>query len=525
MRDLQSVVSKYCHSVLVLRCYTALLVILWNFNMFFYAGFLEIYIADIFKEWDTNHPEILHFILSIHYIAIPLYPLVGVIADVWTGRYRVIVVSIYCCFIGWLITAVSYFTVDLHIVPTIALILGICFQLIGMAGFTSTILPFLVDQTIAVGASTDELTSLLYWYGTGYPFSLWIRSVLKCSIHNWDVTGGVCLVVSGTSIVIVMSSYYILRQVLDTTPQISNPFKLIFQVLNYSRRTKYPENRSALTYYLDEAPSRLDIGKNKYGGPFKEEQVEDVKTVLRILPLFVCLFGTTQAIEVLDYTKFMSNAKSFLQCTIVTKGFYHFPLFLYGLSFIIIILPCFNKYIPSMLKRIQIGLGICLLSVLMYLAIDVAASLKGTDNSCWLNTTQHHNATAGIHYHWVLLPEMFSGVGFGTTAWVAIEFTLAQSPGYMRGLMIGIWYCVLGLGALCSFLLYMPFGYINSSSLPVNCTVFYHSAKSVLVFVIALLFYILAKRYKLRVREEVLNIHHIVTEHYSRYLENSNSSS
>uniref|UniRef100_A0A1X7V432 Uncharacterized protein n=1 Tax=Amphimedon queenslandica TaxID=400682 RepID=A0A1X7V432_AMPQE len=50
---------------------------------------------------------------------------------------------------------------------------------------------------------------------------------------------------------------------------------------------KYPENRSALTYWEEEAPSRLDLGKEKYGGPFTEEEVEDVKTVFRMLPLFI----------------------------------------------------------------------------------------------------------------------------------------------------------------------------------------------------------------------------------------------
>ena len=72
---------------------------------------------------------------------------------------------------------------------------------------------------------------------------------------------------------------------LDTNNKTANPIKLIYKVLNYARTTKYPKNRSAFTYLDEEHPSRLDFGKDKFGGPFTEEEVEDVKTVLRILPL------------------------------------------------------------------------------------------------------------------------------------------------------------------------------------------------------------------------------------------------
>ena len=37
-----------------------------------------------------------------------------------------------------------------------------------------------------------------------------------------------------------------------------------------------------LTYWEDDIiPSRVDLGKSKYGGPFTIAQVEDVKTILR----------------------------------------------------------------------------------------------------------------------------------------------------------------------------------------------------------------------------------------------------
>ena len=70
-----------------------------------------------------------------------------------------------------------------------------------------------------------------------------------------------------------------------------NPFKNIYRVLKYAWKHKVPERRSAFTYWEENIPPRIDLGKDKYGGPFTTEEVEDTKTFLRILPLLLCLFG------------------------------------------------------------------------------------------------------------------------------------------------------------------------------------------------------------------------------------------
>ena len=59
-----------------------------------------------------------------------------------------------------------------------------------------------------------------------------------------------------------------------------NSLKIIVRVLCYSYKHRHPENRSAFTYWENYIPSRIDLGKEKYGGPFIYEQVEHVKTML-----------------------------------------------------------------------------------------------------------------------------------------------------------------------------------------------------------------------------------------------------
>ena len=65
-------------------------------------------------------------------------------------------------------------------------------------------------------------------------------------------------------------------------PKPPNSLRTIYQVLKFAAN-KAPLNRSALTYWEEDIPSRMDLGKSRYGGPFTTEQVEDVKTFFKII--------------------------------------------------------------------------------------------------------------------------------------------------------------------------------------------------------------------------------------------------
>ena len=115
--------------------------------------------------------------------------------------------------------------------------------------------------------------------------------------------------------------------------------------------------------------------------------MEDVKTVLRFLPLLLCIIGGAQ-IEYVHYVAYLAGVdgnldhgakhKLYLQCFIDNKGLFHCSMFFFLPVLKLIVQPCscFNKYLPSMLKRIQISIGIYLLSILMYLAIDFQTELQ-----------------------------------------------------------------------------------------------------------------------------------------------------
>ena len=99
---------------------------------------------------------------------------------------------------------------------------------------------------------------------------------------------------------------------------------------------------------------------------------------------------------------------------------------------------------------------------------------------------------------------------------VSLEFTVAQSPVHMRGVMVGLWYAASwAFGYLINTIVKFSF---NCESQYICTSFYYYITKSVLVLIILIVFVILAKFYKYRVRENEVNIVQIVDDHYQRYI-------
>ena len=283
----------------------ALLVLLWSTMMFLYQYFIINYVA-YDSIMSSKHRYYTQYVL--YYMALPTYLVTGLVADICAGRYKIIVASIYCSFIGWITLCVSFYVTHKYVHFTLVLV-GYSLSTVGAAGIQSIAVPFNIDQMI--GATADELSTIIYWQCFGLPFGLSSAKISSCFITYKVYQQSVGICVSGVAITIVMVTYYLLRHHLDTTPLLTNPVKLIVKVLNYARKNKYPRSRSALTYWEESAPSRLDLGKDKYGGPFTEEEVEDVKTFLRFLPLSICIFGHLKHKEKnLSYVNWGGGARS-----------------------------------------------------------------------------------------------------------------------------------------------------------------------------------------------------------------------
>ena len=165
-----------------------------------------------------------------------------------------------------------------------------------------------------------------------------------------------------------------------------------------------------------------------------------------------------------------------------------------------VIHPCFYKYIPSMLKRIGLGLLLAFFTTTYYVIIFVCKE------HFHLDTTS---------YKAMIMPEILYGISYALIFPTSLEFIIAQSPHEMRGLMVGLWYAAYGIGCVID----INGRYTFNCKEDIVCQNLYdYVIKSAVILIILILFVILAKRYKLRVRENEINIHLIAEEHYERYI-------
>ena len=477
--------------------------------MFIYLVFTADYVSKEFSlDAVSSHINISTPTL---YVALLTYVVIGLVADICVGRYKIIVASIYCAFIGWITLCLSFYVTHEYVhFPLVAV--GCLLSSVGAAAIQSIAIPFNIDQMI--GATADELSTVIYWHCFGFPLAISLVQISNCFITDEVYQQSISICVSGVAVTIVMVTYYLLRQHLDTTPLLTNPVKLIVKVLNYARKNKYPRSRSALTYWEESAPSRLDLGKDKYGGPFIEEEVEDVKTFFRYLPLLVCLFGVTIVNIALPYLHASNNiVDSKGYCILHDDNIIYLILYiLLGTYKIVFSKRCY-KYVPSMLKRIGLGLCLLLLCVIVLVAMDLED--YNTANNCTLSHTVYNDTTT-IDYVFVQVSHIIRGIGTLTVIPTSLELTVAQSPVHMRGLMVGVWFGVIGVFGVLSYAIYIPHTLVHS-----HCILYYHVTVSVCVVVTISVYGVLAKRYKLRIRNDPVNIPHIVATVYERYIEQS----
>ena len=64
---------------------------------------------------------------------------------------------------------------------------------------------------------------------------------------------------------------------------------MVYRVLRFAAGHSKPLRRSAFSYCDDERPGRMEFAKQRFGGPFTTETVEDVKTFLRILLMLLAI--------------------------------------------------------------------------------------------------------------------------------------------------------------------------------------------------------------------------------------------
>ena len=465
------------------------------------------------------------------------YPFTGWLADTRVGRGRVVLFSVWMCWVGMLLQVssfcIQYGTCGWPVsfakygLSGVALIL----MTFGTAGYLANVLPYGLD--LLVFESSVKLRSYIHWnvwsifIGSSYNFGALITqtALLHPNLMMFTSLSTFFLL----SVAVSLNTYFSNRFPTDRIK--GNPYSTIFNVLSYAVRHKSPKQRSAFTYSEQRQPKRIDYAKHKYGGPFSLEAVEDVKTFLRILTILCALFGFYIAYpSVRDFmptimrqfkggATFLDGFGSYLlwQILDVIPAGILIPLFE------LVVIPLFPKlefYIMNPLRGLLVNHLLLSVSVVSLFVISTSGYVTSDKDVPCYTIWKIGDPTIKFNFFSLTATAAISGFADNFSFLYAFEFICSQAPTEMNGMLIGLFWCLRGTFIQINYFLTLPLSYH-----PVKGTIscgFWATMIPVLFVCIGLVVFRLAiKWYQKRERDdsETFNYQLNIEKHYERYFD------
>ena len=547
--------GSYRHATICLRNKSAVLILFWSLL----AGILHWVCTDPYSliarltKYDIERDIFIIGSVFIFYALLQLfYPLAGLLADVRYGRYKCVIGSLWSFAGGVVVLSVvafalkyspHYLKLDDHswsyAVLAIMLaflgipaIVGALLFLASIVAFNANVIQFGLDQLH--DSPTEHLVLYIHWYVV-LSFAGGQMADLTTSLCFLKVTnelGTVALAL--LAYVLLISSLcvgYCKRHVWFLADSGSrNPYRLVYQIICFARKHTYPLRRSAFTYCEDELPSRLDLGKEKYGGHYSTEQVENVKVFLGLLrvllslgPLFAVERSSIALLPV--FTIHLSG--KFFHCfhhnlslvPFVTNGILpSFLAIIFVVFYVLFLRHLLCNCFCGMLKRMGLGMALLIAPCFCFFILDTIGHTHGshTNLGCFL-VPLHTGHPLQINGLYLFIPLFCSASGYMIFYIAVFEFLCAQSPHSMKGLLIGTLFAIRGIFQFLGALLFMfPFlGWRISSSFP-SCGFAYYLINIVVAIVGFAAFVYVAKNYKYRQRDEPDNIYRYAEEYYGK---------
>ena len=546
---LKQIFQKY-KAVLLILVWTVIVGELFTCQQAVIRLFIDEYVPTGDNHFANSVSSPLAFANVILAVIAMLYPLSGFLADVYCGRFKTVMVGLsflLLYIVIGIIVAVWAGTKRAHpLLEDYTFTQVAPFYFVGFGVFSLAVLGIIAFQANFIQLGLDQLMDapsrnlsvfihLAVWSHTigiviaGTSLAFGCCQTLKVSIKTAFTAMPLSISLISLPVIFIFSCYK--RRWFYTESGQCNPYNNVFKVLNFVRKHRYPLQRSAFTYCGDEGHSRMDFAKTRYGGPFTTEQVEDVKTFLRILSLIFSL-GAIFVMEILTLsTGFITfglhtgyGGDTIRRCTVwailessilqYITGSIFLPIYTY------IMFVSIGRHV-SLFTRLYAGLLFYILGAVSMLAIDLAGHLhyvndQGTGSHCMFTYTRANNANAlkypVLEMHWAVLipPNVLFGLGAPVIMATVLEFISAQSPHSMKGFLIGVFFAIKGFFQLISSITLVP---ISSDSIwskgsmrqhpPVtNCCFAYFLFTIFFALLGLILFSAVVKRYKYRERDE-----------------------
>ena len=504
-------------------------------------------------------------------ITLLLYPFIGLLADTCFNRYRFIKLSIillvFNSFLFLNISIVLYFEIKLfdpslqprqvpwYLSTIFSIIFIISTLSVGM--FNAVSIQFGMDQMVE--ASSDQISAFTHWYYWSMNIGIGVQAIVimcglfligSCALETrmtevYDVFLDALIFIMTMQLLATFAASIALcklKKHLTIEPAGNNPFTTVYKVLKYAWQHKCPERRSAFTYWEEDIPPRIDLGKNKYGGPFTTEEVEDVKTFLLLLLVLASLFGFHSAdngYSVVQQLNYKLCPSAIVQASVSLS-----PNLLQSVTVMVsvptlhfVVLPRLHRYIPNMLHRLGIGsvlmffqeiagMVIVLSSWEEYSTCDPVSNNKSfapigycyisrsvvlMNDTCTERELYKYCGREDNLFLWTLVPIITRTIAYHLVFMTALEFISAQAPLKMKGSLICLWYALSSLRYLTQAI---SAQFINQSEV----WLIYTGVKASLMLLSILFYCCVAKRYRYRLRDEVVNERYLVEEVYDREL-------
>ena len=275
------------------------------------------------------------------------------------------------------------------------------------------------------------------------------------------------------------------------------------------------------------------LGKDKYGGPFTTEQVEDVKAFYGILKILFALgpvFFLSFALEptLYWYTIHLNGGIEYINDTyslyerptnfgkLLSYNFFNsLAVIVILLIYLVIIRPFRIFAIPKMLKRIGIGIIFLIASLLCVFGLITASYHQSGNDNCIFNDVEASITNSLLEKFVVLFVQCCFFPLANIFIYTALyEFICAQSPHSMKGLLIGLSFAIKGIFQALAAAMVFPFIFIDSRYL--NCGVYYYMMNCVVGVVIFVVYVRVARRYKYHQREDFCDVYRYAEEYYSK---------
>ena len=486
----------------------------------------NIHINSVEKANFNERIFIAYFCLAVASI---FYPFAGYVADVCTGRYKMVVISLVlllCAFFVLSLDSILRLVTSHHSIPV--LVLGYLLSVTGLAGYQANFIQLGLDQLLDAPNEYQGLfVHWVQWFSMlGIALTEILFSWYRCSD---DERAGLAVRSSPFLIVVLLSVLllvtFCLRRSFYSRNRGKSPYGVVFRVLNFARKHAYPLRPGAFDYCEDdECPSRIDFAKDRYGGPYTSEQVEDVKMFIRILivllvlgPVFV-LDIPANAIFTLFAQHFTINRhKDRANCTLTwavmdSGALKYLTAVLMFIVYIWLVYSVLRNCIPKMFVRLWVSHFLFVLGALSLLVIDfighVLHHYHSHENAvCMFIASVQYSPKMALGMHWAVLivPNLMIGVAPFLVMTTTFEFISAQSPHSMTGLFIGLFLAIRGffqfIGSVFLYPLFSLDKFWKSNEPMILTCGFGYLCFTCVVGLLSLVFLtIVVKRYKYRER-------------------------